>query len=335
MSLEHEIKEALMRRAGDVQERPAAFDGVEGKVRRAHRRRLAGAGALGVAAVIAAVVAVPRLLPDGEPDGFVGPPQPVPPTEELATYRNEQAGYQLRFPADWRVAGFEGSLELLPPGQVGLAAGEETFAFELIWFPGDRYDELPESVGEVPFTRSVVDEGRDAIEWGDAFELFLRADWTGAHCASTDRREPLWPCDSVATLQAHIFASNEDLYSEFITEAEAIAESIEPLTIAGYPETARVHTRHGELSAGVPYDGFAETLVEFLDARVDGIGTDAWYGGELPEGFIARYEVLERAEADANSVEFTVEVTGEETFIETIGVGPIGDDLGIRFVVRS
>ncbi len=113
-----------------------------------------------------------------------------------------------------------------------------------------------------------------------------------------------------------------------------IADSIEPLTITDYP-TGRTHTRHGVVGAGVAYDEMTEVLVEFLDARVDGVGTEQYYDGELPEGFIVTYEVTERVEADANSFEFTVEVTGEETYTETIGVGPVEDGIGIRFVVRS
>ena len=335
MSLEHEIKEALMRRSGDVREKPAAFDAVEDKVRRSHHRRLTAATAFGVAAIVAAVIAVPRFIAttETEPIPFGGTPPaseeptPVPPvTEDLATYRNQRDGYQLRFPAPWRVAGFEGSVELLPSGQIGLAAGEDTFAVELFLFPGEAYDAPSDFFGDARFEPADEVAGRPTVRYeADENTTFYRVDWTDV-CGY---------CDEAATLQIQVFGSTDELWESYSEDAGRIVESVETLANAEYP-TGRVHTRHGVVTDRVAYDEFTTTLVDFLDARVDGVGTDRWYSGDLPEGFINSYRILQRVDADANSLEFSVEVIEDGSAIpETIGVGPVGSDMGIRFVVRS
>lgn len=327
MSLEHEIKEALMRRSGDVREKPAAFDAVEDKVRRSHHRRLTAATAFGVAAIVAAVIAVPRFVAttDPQPPSLGGEPtdEPTttpPVTEDLLTYRNQQAGYQLEFPDDWRVAGFEGSLELLPRGQIGLAAGKDTFAVELFLFPGEQFDEPSgfDPADEVAGQPTVQNRANER-------QIFYRVDWTDL-CGF---------CEGAATLQIQVFGSTDELWESYREDAGRIVESIETLSAAEYP-TGTTWTRHGVVNDDVSYDEMTEVLVDFLDARVDGVGTEQYYDGELPEGFIVTYEVYQRVEADANSDEFSVRVVaGERSLRETIGVGPVEDGIGIRFVVRS
>jgi len=339
MSFENEIKEALMKHADDVKPRTESWGEVEGKVRKVHQRRMVGVTALVVALVAAAGVTVPRLLSDDtRPGGFAGPgdsPGPTVPIDDRVTFRHEMDGYQLKMPADWRIAGFEGSTELLPPGQIGLTAGEDTFAVELFVFPGERYDAR---AGE-----SVTVAGLPAIrrEAGD-YQVFYRVDWTDV-CGY---------CDDAATLQIQVFASNATLWDSFIADGVDVVESIE--TTAGLPE-GEVRTPRGMVADDVTYDERTAHLVRFMEARVWGSGAGAMLsefarkelkgyklnGTGDPFQLWQSYVATERAEADANSSEFTVtletvDVDGNPvTMTETIGIGAGGDGLEVRFIVPN
>jgi hypothetical protein len=252
-------------------------------------------------------------------------------------------GYQLKMPADWRIAGFEGSTELLPPGQIGLAAGEDTFAVEIFHFSGERYDKTA-----LPFEPSGKIAGQPALQYeASEHQIFYRVNWTGAAC------EPEVDCDSgPSTLQIQIFGSTTELWDSFSADADAIVESIQ-IANAGYP-SGEVLTPRGTVADSVTYDARSAHLVRFMEARILGSGAGAMLSDAaregLPEGYAINgigdpfqlwqsYEATERAEADANSSEFTVvletvDVDGNPvTVTETIGIGAGGDGLEVRFIV--
>jgi len=322
MSLDNDIRRSLQRHAEDVQPDARAFDRVEQRVRRAHAQRVAIGVSLIVALIAAASVVIPRLGNDPRNDGFAGPdgttsPSPTPaPDDGWVTVRDEQDGYQLRMPPDWRVTEFEGAVELLPPGMVGTAAGEDTFAVELMLFHDERFEaETNMTIGDRPARRDERANGQT-----------YRADWSGSVCE---------PC----TLQIAVIAPATDNYPTTLLDTTGhLIASIEHIVEASLP-VGEVRTRRGVVAADVGYDERTALLVRFLEARTHGGGAEEFLSPAFSEGkdlytidgeAILTFEVTARAEADANSSEFTVVLDGIAT--ETVAVGAGSGGLQIRFI---
>jgi hypothetical protein len=302
MSLERDLKQALERHRDDARTRANTFDAVEAKVRRAHRRRLAAVTAGGLALIAAAAIALPRLtVDDAAQDGrsFADDPpagtSPAPSQDDgFVTLRNEQVAYQLRFPADWRVTRFEGAVELLPPEQIGLAAGEPTFAVEIMHLIGERYDERRGrweggfTLAGQPAVRQDIDytDGTGSIT--DGRVVTYRVDWTALPCP------PEAVCDSeISTLQLMVHASTQELWDRFGEDGLAAVEGLQWIRNAPMP-TGEVRTPYGRIS-GVTYDEATSVLQRFLDARVFGDGAEEYLRADAatayddPDGSLGLY----------------------------------------------
>ena len=329
MSLDNDIRRSLERHAEDVQPRARAFDRVEHRVRRAHTQRVAIGATLVVALIAALSVVLPRLGGDTRDGGFAIPGEtpsstPTPaPDDERVTVRDEQDGYQLRMPPDWRVTEFEGVVELLPPGMVGTAAGEDTFAVSLMLY-GEEYQRADPNtmVAGRSASRSMTRRN------GYAYHV----DWSGSTCDG-----------SSCTLWIFIDPPTGELADRFGDDAQRVVESIQHIDDAALP-SGEVRTRRGVISADVSFDERTALLVRFLEARAHGGGaedflsptfTDPYEGDLYTIGgeAILTFEVTGGAEADASSSEFTVVLDGTAT--ETIGVGAGSSGLEIRFVTPA
>ncbi|HEX9775087.1 MAG TPA: hypothetical protein VGB83_05865 [Actinomycetota bacterium] len=318
MSIENEIKEALMRHAEDVEPRTESWGEVEGKVRSVHQRRIATTVFL-VALIAAAGVMVPRLLPSGARDGLVNPAT-TGGTDGVATFRNELQGYQVTIPDDWHVGGFEGSVEFNPPGLPGLTVGEDTFAVESFLFYDEAYDDTSEMFGDVSFEPATL-AGLNAVRSEDGVRrIVYRLDWSGRSCPTQTS------CPGPQTLQFIVVGSTDDLWSRYAEMGRDIVGSLTPTGDADFP-TGDVYTPRGFVPAGIVYDELTASLIRFMEARIEGAPTQV----EPPAGIVVAYEVLERNEVDANSVQFEVRVEGDGTRTETVGVGPDG----VRFANES
>ncbi len=349
MSLERDIKETFAMHAGDVRENPDALAEVTTKVTRAHRRRVTLVGAAGIAMLAAAVIAVPKLVAN-ERRGFATTdptPSSTITTTEFETFRNERDAYQTIVPRSWRAGGFEGSVEFIPPGQVGLTAGDQTFAVEAMLLIGQRYDD--DEVGDLSFQdtdRFALKSGggdrkavrAEKIEGEAAHTLVYRIDWTSEVCPHDE-------CES-ATLRVVAFGSTAELWSQYRELGESVAHEVTVLQEPALP--GGVTTLHGTVEDAIPFDVATSALVRFMDARVEGggaeeymtaqakRGSDEGLYGEGDDGWQS-YEVLQREGADASSFEYTVRLrtgggtNGQTTVDETIGVGRDDGTFKIRF----
>lgn len=271
MNIEDRIKETLMSRSTDVEPKADSFEQVASTVRRRHSQRLAFVTTSVIALIAAAAVIVPRLGTDGGDNGFAvpGPGDPTPPAvdDDRVTVRDERFGFQARMPADWRLTEFEGAIELLPPGQIGLAAGEDTFGVEINLLDASAFDPGDQSgasvsqttVGGQQATRSEM-----ADEDGGSRIVRYAVAWPAEYC------QPGW-CEPGQdyTLLIHLIAQPADRWDQFGDDAEAIVESLEPTATASFP-TGQVLTRRGLVSSDVAYDGATATLVRFLESRIAG-----------------------------------------------------------------
>ena len=346
MSLERDIKETLMKIADDVEPGQSRFGDVENKVRRRHAAMLVGTTAFALAVIVAGAIAIPQLTKEGTPN-FAGPGSTTPPVTapDGTTYRNELDSYQTTIPDDWKVGGFEGAVEFLPPGLPGLAVGEDTFAVEIQHRIGETYNRGEPSGGAElsGFEDGYTVAGREAVRAETPTEIVYRVDWTGAGC------DPEALCDAeIATLRVAVFASNTALWDQYHVEGEAIVDALVTSPGAAVPAGA-VITRRGSVDgAAVAYDELTSFLVRFMDARMDGGGAEAYLSENARDQYEGRegefglyaygdpaipwttYRVTARADADANSSEFTVRSQttnqrGDKVILEeTIAIGSAG-----------
>lgn len=289
MSLEQDLKETLVWYGETTRPRVDAFDGVRHKVRRAHRRRLASIAMGGVALIAAAVIAIPQLAFDGampDPQSFAtDAPSNVPvEADGHVTLRNEQVAYQLSFPAEWRVTRFEDAVELLPPDQIGLAAGEPTFSVEIMHLVRDRYDDVEGGwedglrLAGQPAVRLDIDFVEGSGPVSDGRVVTYRVDWTALPCP------PESVCDSeISTLQVMVHASTQDLWDTFGEDALAAVEGLRWIRNAPMP-TGEVRSPYGRFS-GVTYDEATSVLQRFLDARVIGERAAQYLGPEATDSY--------------------------------------------------
>ncbi|HEX9712331.1 MAG TPA: hypothetical protein VGB52_07250 [Actinomycetota bacterium] len=354
MSLDHDIKQALMRHEDDVRTDPDAFAGVEQRVRRAHQRRLAATGTFVVMLLVAASAAVVALRGDRD-QGFVGPgedeapapsasPTPLPGPDSV-TFWDSASGYALLMPDPWRVTEFEGVIELLPPGEIGLSAGEDTFAVEiqlrmgehymdLVTRPGDSSEEETELAG-----RPAYKVEYDGSHRGTGRGVIYTVDWPSSFCSLAGcTNEP-------NALMIHIVASTPDRWESYSAEAVTAVEGLRATASPSDVPAGRVVTRRGVIDGSVAVDDRVQLLVLFLEARVHGGGAEEFlspafgdpYEGDLytSDGeALLSYEVTASAEGDANSGEFTV-LLEPGGVTETIGIGAGSDGLEVRFIQRG
>lgn len=354
MSLERDIRETLMKTANEVEPGESRFGEVESKIRRRHAATLVGTTAFALAVIVAGAIVIPQLTGGSStrPPGFATAPpsETPPPSTDGSVYRNELDSYQTVFPRDWKVGGFEGAVEFTPPGLPGLAVGEDTFAVEIQHRIGERYDEADPS-----FEPGADVAGRSAVRSRADTQIVYRVDWTGAGC------DPEAVCDAeIATLFVNLYGSTQRLWDRYQAEGRAIVESLR--TTPGTPvETDDVIiTRRGSVDGElVEYDELTAFLVRFMDARMDGGGAESYLTENAAAQYQARegewglyaygdpaipwtrYGVIERANVDANSSEFTVRSfttnqRDEEVILEeVIGVGAGGDGYEIRFTQQQ
>lgn len=359
MSLEREIKESLGRHADDARPGPAGLSAIERKVARAHRRRLGLVTGAGVIVLAAIGLALPRLLPDNNPglynpgdDPSVDATATATPVE-MKVFRNERDAYQLSMPKDWSVTRFEGTVELLPPGQVGrnarggwrAGAEGDGFSVELQQFVRQPYDEPDPDYMEAGYDYAPTEPvgGRNAVraervEKNGSREVVVRIDWTGAGCG----KDVL--CDAeTATLRISMLATSAELWDRFEADGQIALEMLSTLQDAPEP-AGTVTTLYGTVDDGVPYDDVTQFVVRFMDARIEGAGAESFLttetsqqyeqyeaGGPKGVGLYSyqcphcdppvpatpwlTYRIVRRDAVDANPFEYKVEL-----------VAPIGPD---------
>lgn len=361
MSIERDLKEAFERHAPEARPRADAWAAVEGRIRRAHRRRAALGGALMTAAVVAAAVVLPQVVSSERPsDDFAGPgPSPAesptasPSPDATAPplpagfehYRGEAEGWRVTIPSGWRSGWFEGTTEFNPPGLRSAVVGEPTVAVEITLFAGpgeppalgERFEgPRPDSLGGLAAER--FDAAGDdpaaqvvwRLPWGE------RACWPGLACPESAR---------TSVLQVSLMASTDELAGEHFAAASDIAGSLAPAREPAAPGPVR--TKWGTVSGDVAYDDLTAAVVRFMDARLEGAEAETWltpeakdrFGrGETPGTLYAPasagvwwsgYEIRGRDDADASSAELTVVILARadgsgtvEELAERIGVGP-------------
>lgn len=316
MSLEREIKEAFERHAASQAPRSDQWDVIEARIARAHRRRLAMVSTVAMAIVAAASIAIPRFTRIATPN-FLGPGDGAPTTSPTPdpyvgwhTFIN--ADYSVRYPPDWTQSEWEGAIEFRPEGLPSLARGDDTFAVAMstsgiLAYPCEN---KPQQKDEVVHCESVSPQGSH-----DYWE--------------TRNLRPN------TTLVVHVLGSTDKLWTLHWPTGQLVVSSISDGTA----------TPHGQIAAGVSHDMLTRMLIKFLELRVEGTAAESLlsanakqlydahegglslYGNDLtPPQRWTGYIVTARADADANSSEFTVEMRfGDgpgESLVETIGVGP-------------
>lgn len=337
MSFENEIKQVLERHAGDAMPAPDAFGKVERRVRRAHRVRAAGLGALGAAALIAGALVVPRLMsapPNFATPGGDGEPATNGASFDSYTLRPPGEHYQVSYPTDWRVGWYEGTYELFPQDNAVAAEAPRPFSIEIYYQP-DVIDWYPKRLTFEDTTIGGQPARRGEITEGSVRRVYYHVDWT----------EPCG-CER-AEILITLTGQTRDAWDRYGATADAM------LTSFGRADQAwpggPVHTGWGIVEDGVAWDEFTDAAAAFLTARVRNLGADSWityevrdryrelgypdlhfYGEDLWQSF----QVLERRVVDEQHVEFTVAMIhrldgpprpGAQhpgTLIEKITVGP-------------
>lgn len=363
MRLEDHFKDVMRRTVANEPPVVDAWSRFEDKAKRTRRLRLVWSLAGAATVVAVALVAVPRVLPER---AVVPPASPEPspsfsvdPMLTWETYTHANEGWEMSYPPDWRIGGFEGGTEFLPPGMIGLAAGGQTFGVELMMHV-ERFDDRTPQENVTSTSRGTLPSGRPYVLWeGSGREgettVTYWIDWpTEAYTCP----EGAAGCDmDPLTLRATIYAGTQDLRDRFGDTARLMIETI---AVAAPKQTQK----RGTVAPGVQQDGLTTMLVDFLEARLDRRGAeehlsanaksqyDANEGGlslysPTSNPHYARYEILSREGVDANSVEFVVRITEEYTgqttsssFLERIGAGPGQNHAGtsreavVRFAQR-
>lgn len=230
MKMEENFKDTLERA---VSNEPPVIDSwatFERRVRRDRAVRMFASMAAIVAVIVAAVIVVPKL---GRSPSIITPstnppsPSPSPSVDEYAgwdTFKSPATDrYTLRHPTDWRVVKYEGSHEVLAPGQIGTQEGSPTMAVTLELLEGEFDSPELRSQG---FDRSTRADGRPYV-WteetlSNGAKHQYRFDW------STCVRGIMEPgcIRTPQTLYITIQAGTAQLVESYLATAEKIVTSI-------------------------------------------------------------------------------------------------------------
>lgn len=228
MKMEDHFKETLHRAVANEPPVFDAWDRFEHRIGRARRWRMAAALAGAAAVIVAAVIVVPNLATNGGVGFDTPPPDP---------YAGWQSGsdpigqWTVLFPADWRLTQFEGTNDILPPGEKGTAAGEPTFAVYIA-----RIDEdlEPNAAFEDPtIKRGVWPGGRPYLR----IELRPPDNSVQGYTYRIDWRTPCafeaQPCDvAPSTLVVQVIEiGNEGRFAMYAEDGELVARSIRYLDV--------------------------------------------------------------------------------------------------------
>lgn len=161
MKIEDHFKETLHRAVANEPPVLDAWDRFERRVGRSRRWRLVASLAGAAAVIAAAAIVVPQLSSS-----------PVRPIPKITQPPDPYAGWQfasdpvgqwtVRFPRDWRAVSFEGTYDILPPGEIGTAAGKPTFAVYIAKL--DEELEPPAAEGDPSVLRGVWSDGRPYLK---------------------------------------------------------------------------------------------------------------------------------------------------------------------------
>jgi hypothetical protein len=314
MKLDEHFKNALKQA---VTNEPPVVDPrgrFEARLGRSRRVRTA-TYAFGLAvAAIAAVLVVPRVLPQRDTGVLEPGPSETPSptsgtgidTAQWKTYYGN--GWSLKYSPKWHVQLFEGDTEFVPQDLKGTAVGEPTFA--LIVRPES------DSYAGVTFPSDTTVEGT----WNDGHKY---RQWHSTDPAKP-HSETMFEIDDAHRLHVIYFASTAALWDRYVREADA---SFDSLTF-----TTPITPKHGDVMPGVEFGPATRTLVDFMDARIEGSGAESYLGAAATEYYAnhdkglslysptsnphyASYEVASYEQIEGNLVQtmFIVKIVEEYT----------------------
>jgi hypothetical protein len=367
MSLEDEVREAFRKHGDDAQPDMRSWNAVEKKVRRAHHQRVAFVSTLTVAAIAVVAVLVPRLGANKTTKGtFLGQtpsasskPSSHPTSRPSATsqplpqgfgeYRDDGEGWQLAYPTTWKTSRFEGTTEYFPPGAPSPEQGGPSF-----WVSVSIRDGAPSAQKGGPVTASTDLDHRTAGVTitgppGGGETRLYEYNWTGL-CVSRDS------CPAgAATLQLIVQGTDATWWDRYHTTGESIVQTLEIAKTA--TTKGDVQTRHGIVSASAAqhYDIFTSTLVQFLNARVEGGNAESFMSPQATRQFAdpsnclelyetrathkqwTNYEVIGRFNATAKAT-FTLRMLTDPNnggFVESLVVGRSGSSADVQILAGN
>jgi hypothetical protein len=273
MSLEDEVKQAFTKHEEDARADGQSWVSVEKKVARVHRQRVALVSTLTLALIAGLAIVIPRLGNDRDNGGFANPtatptastaPSPEPSASSGAVPDGWQAragvqsGFAVAIPPDWKGGWFEGYWDFEPKGYPSTSQDGNTFALSISVQPGDYHDA---AAGQ--HTTSLTIGDRDALSWSaQPMHLQYAVDWQGCPDYATECSSNF----STRTLIVNMFGSTAELWAKYQTIGEQVVSTIRP-----YDGSTPAH---GTIDPAAKLDAYSNTLIRFLDARVEKIGAD-------------------------------------------------------------
>ncbi|MEX2554938.1 MAG: hypothetical protein WEB06_04845 [Actinomycetota bacterium] len=230
MKMEEHFKETLNRAVANEPPVLDAWDRFERRVGRSRRRQMV-AGLAGAAAVIVAAVIVVPQLGTGGATRITPPIAPPAPYVGWSEASDPIGQWTVKHPLTWRVTHFEGVYEVLPPGEIGTAAGEPTFAVTIARLEEDLERSAAEGAegvlrgtwgGGRPYMRIEQQAGDGSVGY------FYRIDWRPPCAFETPA------CDiAPSTLVVHVFASDQARFDKYSADGELVARSITYMVTSG------------------------------------------------------------------------------------------------------